>query len=226
MIKQIVVLVAVAVAVYCDDDQPEYIKQCRESDPALLDCLKDSLHHLRPYLAAGIPEIEMPPVEPFRMDKLSLALTEFQHKRPLSENGKPFQARVTMPRLRIASKYLSSGVLIILPASGNGTFSGTFDGVTADLSGTVSTSERNGLKYLHVDSLHLDLKVRDVRMQVSRVFNNNRILTEATNLFLRENGQEVLGAMSPQLRKKLSAEFSRIANQLLLHVPISKFLLP
>lgn len=44
----------------------------------------------------------------------------------LSENGKPFQARVTMPRLRIASKYLSSGVLIILPASGNGTFSGTF----------------------------------------------------------------------------------------------------
>lgn len=56
------------------------------------------------------------------------------------------------------------------------------DGVTADLSGTVSTSERNGLKYLHVDSLHLDLKVRDVRMQVSRVFNNNRILSKFPTL--------------------------------------------
>ncbi|XP_026476665.1 uncharacterized protein LOC113382625, partial [Ctenocephalides felis] len=96
MIKQIVVLVAVAAAVFCDDDQPEYIKQCRESDPALLDCLKDSLHHLRPYLAAGIPEIEMPPVEPFRMDKLSLALT-----------GGPQGYRVTLSDMDIygASNY-------------------------------------------------------------------------------------------------------------------------
>lgn len=37
----------------------EYIIQCRRSDPKLLDCLKGSLHHLRPYLAQGIPAIEV-----------------------------------------------------------------------------------------------------------------------------------------------------------------------
>lgn len=37
----------------------EYIIQCHRSDPKLLDCLKGSLHHLRPYLAQGIPEIEV-----------------------------------------------------------------------------------------------------------------------------------------------------------------------
>lgn len=37
----------------------EYIKQCHKSDPELTNCLKGSLHHLKPYLAAGIPEIEV-----------------------------------------------------------------------------------------------------------------------------------------------------------------------
>lgn len=36
-----------------------YIKQCRSSDPEILECLKGSLHHLKPYLKAGIPEIEV-----------------------------------------------------------------------------------------------------------------------------------------------------------------------
>lgn len=47
---------------------------------------------------------------------------------------------------------------------------------------------------------------------------------EATNLFLRENGLEVLKAMQPQLQKKLSTKFTNIANQLLLHVPVEHFL--
>lgn len=47
---------------------------------------------------------------------------------------------------------------------------------------------------------------------------------DATNLFLRENGKEILQAMLPQLQKKLSQEFSKIGNALLKHVPIEDFL--
>lgn len=36
-----------------------YIKQCRSSDPALVECVKESLHHLRPWLKTGIPEIQV-----------------------------------------------------------------------------------------------------------------------------------------------------------------------
>lgn len=50
------------------------------------------------------------------------------------------------------------------------------------------------------------------------------LLAEATNLFLRENGIEVLKAMQPQLQKKLSVEFAGIANQLLKHVTREAFL--
>lgn len=87
----------------------------------------------------------MPPTEPFIMDTLSLQLTggpqgyKISLKNmeiygasnytvediKLSENGKPFEASVTMPRLIIHSKYQSSGVLLIIPAGGSGEFDGS-----------------------------------------------------------------------------------------------------
>lgn len=43
----------------------------------------------------------------------------------LSRNGAPFEASISIPRLLIRAKYTSSGVLIIIPASGNGDFDAT-----------------------------------------------------------------------------------------------------
>lgn len=58
------------------------------------------------------------------------------------------------------------------------------------------------------------------------IFDLRLFTAEATNLFLRENGQEVLKIMEPQLKRKLSTLFAGIVNQLLLHVPVETFLLP
>lgn len=224
---------------------PPYVKQCREDDPKLIECFIDSLHHVRPFIAKGIPEIEMPSVEPFRMDELSLSLTTGPNgyrvtlrdldifgvsnftvqKLKLGNAGTPFEARIKIPELKINSKYSSSGVLIILPASGNGTFHAVLSDITALLKGRAVSQERDEGRFLHVEALTLDLNIKTVRMHVKKIFNNNRILTEATNLFLRENGHEVLKAMMPQLRGKLANVFKRIANQLLTHVPVHLILL-
>ncbi|KAF7282504.1 hypothetical protein GWI33_002607 [Rhynchophorus ferrugineus] len=228
------------------DNPPPYVKQCREDDPQINSCLISALHHLRPYVATGIKEIELPSVEPFLMDELSLSLTggengykislkdmkiygasNFSMSRlKLSENGKPFEAKINIPSLKINARYQSSGVLIILPASGNGTFLGQFDDLDCILKGKTSTNKKDNQNYLHVDGLHVDLTAKDMRMMVKDIFKNNPILTEAINLFLRENGQEVFKVMMPQLRKKLAALFMGIANKLLTHVPIDAFYLP
>lgn len=225
------------------DEKRPYVKQCSRKDPKLKKCLIDALQHLRPYLRDGIPEIELPPVEPFRIEELSLSLTggpngykiRLQEMDILGASnftvvdfnlGSPFEALIEMPALILDAHYSSSGVLIILPASGNGTFHGRFDDVRAVVKGTVSTSYRNGGTYLHVEKLDLELAVKTINMQVYKIFNNNRILTEAINLFLRDNGHEVLKAMEPQLKEELSILFSRIVNQLLLNVPVESFLSP
>lgn len=36
-----------------------YIKQCRRDDPKLVDCFIGAIEHLKPYLANGIPEIQV-----------------------------------------------------------------------------------------------------------------------------------------------------------------------
>jgi hypothetical protein len=53
---------------------------------------------------------------------------------------------------------------------------------------------------------------------------SHSVTDEATNLFLRENGHEILKAMQPQLQKKLSSEFIGIGNTLLKNVPRNNFL--
>lgn len=96
----------------------------------------------------------------------------------LSENNRPFETRIAIPRLVIRAKYTSSGVLLIIPASGSGDFDGVLDGVIAELKGQVSTAERDGKTYLHVDSLAMELNVKKVRMHIAKVFKNSRILSE------------------------------------------------
>ncbi|XP_014614966.1 PREDICTED: uncharacterized protein LOC106792950, partial [Polistes canadensis] len=90
--------------------------------------------------------------------------------------GSPFEAIIRMPALVLDAQYSSSGVLIILPASGNGTFYARFDDVRALVKGSVSTTTRDNKTYLHVDKLDVDLSVKNVNMKVKKIFTNSRIL--------------------------------------------------
>jgi hypothetical protein len=50
--------------------------------------------------------------------------------------------------------------------------------IIATVRGTISSQQRDGREYLHVDTLNIDLNIKTVRMLVKKVFNNNRILSE------------------------------------------------
>lgn len=84
--------------------------------------------------------------------------------------------------MTIQARYTSSGVLLIIPASGAGDFDAVLDGVVAEVKGQTSSTERDGKNFLHVDSLVMELNVKKVRMHIARVFKNNRILSEFGNI--------------------------------------------
>ncbi|KAL6428580.1 hypothetical protein ACFW04_007896 [Cataglyphis niger] len=123
MTKRLWVIFLVGCAVtLSSDSSPEYVKQCSRTDPKLVHCLIDALHHLRPYLSVGIPEIELPSVEPFRMDELTLSLTGGVNGYKIQlrdlyikgasnftvediKLGSPFQTIVRMPALILDAHY-------------------------------------------------------------------------------------------------------------------------
>lgn len=46
---------------------------CKGNDPRLAECIVHSIESLRPHLAAGIPEMDVPSVEPMDVGSLLLA---------------------------------------------------------------------------------------------------------------------------------------------------------
>uniref|UniRef100_A0A6P7GYI4 Uncharacterized protein LOC114348429 n=1 Tax=Diabrotica virgifera virgifera TaxID=50390 RepID=A0A6P7GYI4_DIAVI len=96
----------------------------------------------------------------------------------LATETQPFEARIHIPFLKINSRYESSGVLIILPASGNGTFNGLLEDVLATVRGTSSINERDGSKYLHIDTLKVELDVKNLGLEVKNIFKNNAVLSK------------------------------------------------
>lgn len=74
-------------------------------------------------------ELQILPLNPssiYGIFKLNSLLIILLIKFRLSDGDKPFDAVVTIPKLIIKAKYTSSGVLIIIPASGGGEFNAVF----------------------------------------------------------------------------------------------------
>jgi hypothetical protein len=49
---------------------PEYIIPCYKSDPEINKCLQHTFNHLRPYLLTGIKDIDVPSIDPLKIDRL------------------------------------------------------------------------------------------------------------------------------------------------------------
>ena len=51
----------------------EYLHVCHREDPKLTECMKESIETLRPYLARGIPELDIPSIDPIHLGDLIVA---------------------------------------------------------------------------------------------------------------------------------------------------------
>lgn len=49
-----------------------FIQKCSRSDPQINTCLKNSFNGLKPYLITGIPEINLPSLEPLKIEALGI----------------------------------------------------------------------------------------------------------------------------------------------------------
>lgn len=49
-----------------------FINKCSKKDPQLNGCIKNTFNSLKPYLARGIPEIGLPPMEPMKIDHMGI----------------------------------------------------------------------------------------------------------------------------------------------------------
>ncbi|XP_058823762.1 uncharacterized protein LOC131684689 [Topomyia yanbarensis] len=227
-------------------DLPYYMHRCSRDDPEVNECLRYSANKLARHLRdGGIPEIGIVDVEPVIVDEISIALgsgpdgyrATFKNIEAFGVSNLTvvnvrsdidtyqFQMTFEIPKIKARAQYKSSGVLLLLQASGSGDYWGEYDGVKAKVYFKTSPYQGNDeLTYLNVDQAKMDFSVKEIKMGVENDSNQNPIIHAAMNLFINSNAQELLKEMKPQLRVKLTEHLHSFMQQLFDRIPVEHWL--
>lgn len=231
-------LIAAATAAKFGDS----LKQCDTSDKnALNSCLFRIVEDIKPLMPTGIPDINVPVLDPMFVSSITLRQGDLQSTfsqlqiRGLSKfitnsvsadaDAMTLRLRLTIPELRITGQYNTDGRILLLAVKGSGTFWNVLGNVTVDAVDTLSLkSGSQGKQVLQVADQRLDINVSKMRMRLNNLFNGDPILGETVNAFLNENSQEVFNEVKPEISKQVGDLVIRVMNDALGSLPAEKFL--
>ncbi|XP_049799292.1 protein takeout [Schistocerca nitens] len=223
---------------------PYFLEQCSKSDPEVNKCLTRSANFLAANFRKGIPELGITEVEPIEIDEISIALgsgpdgyrASFRDIEAYGVSNLTvigvrsdvdslqFQLSFVVPRISARARYRSSGVLIMVQASGGGDYWGEYEGVKAKVYFRARPQEVQGHEYLTVEDLKMDFAVRSISMGVENLHNGNTVLQAALNLFINSNAQELLTEMKPDLKRKLVLIMRAFLEKLFSRIPYGMWL--
>ncbi|CAG9859245.1 unnamed protein product [Phyllotreta striolata] len=221
-----------------------FIKSCYKDDENVNACIRQSTNFLIANIRRGIPELDIYDPEPIVIDQIQLALgtgpdgyratfrdieaygvsniTVTAVRSDISTNQ--YQFTMYIPKITAKARYESSGVLILVQASGGGNYWGEYEGVKIKAYLRGAPKEINGRQYLTVQQMKMDFSVKDIKMGVDGIHNGNTVLQAALNLFINSNSQELLKEMKPHLKKKLLVLMRNFADKIFSTVPYDSFL--
>ncbi|KAL0849878.1 hypothetical protein ABMA28_011810 [Loxostege sticticalis] len=225
---------------------PEYILPCRQSDPQLDTCIKGSFNHLRPYLAKGLPDIGVPPVEPLLIDRLVMendagpvrVTAAFSNITVIGPSNYTItkvrsdlkKLRIDMglvlPRIEITGRYEVSGQVLLFPVRSQGDFWAAFSDVAAIAKIFGKEIERDQVKYMMADRLLVDFKLRGARFKVRDTVNHGSVIGEAMNQFLNNNAAEIIDEMRPAASLAIAKHFQAFVNAAFTKIPMDVWLKP
>ncbi|XP_072935641.1 protein takeout [Epargyreus clarus] len=213
--------------------------RCSRGDSNVDACLLRSFNNLVDHLKGGAPELGIEESDTIVIDELSIALgggpdgyrATFKDIHAAGVNNMTitnvrsdlethqFQLTLFGPHISARARYRSSGVLLVVRASGGGDYWGEYDGVKAKVYFRGEPYDRDGRTYLKLKQLKLDFSVKEIQMGVENLDNSNAVLQAALNLFINTNAQELLKEMKPELKRDLADKMSRFLDRILRKIP-------
>lgn len=122
-----------------------FIQICSQSDPKLSACIRKSILALRPHLSQGIPEINVPSLDPLLVPEFSIAqesginvqasfknitidgATNFRLRSVRTDTqSDKFRMKIWFPELIMKGEYDIQGMMLMMPIRGNGMAYGNF----------------------------------------------------------------------------------------------------
>ncbi|XP_015174283.1 PREDICTED: uncharacterized protein LOC107065267 [Polistes dominula] len=212
---------------------PPYIKICNRHDPKINDCILDSINQLHEKLAIGIPELDVPPLEPFKLNeirllrgpnaaKLDVNLTDLQvwgaSKFVLSDlttnvDDVIFTFRLHFPVLTFNGKYQIDSKLLLLHLSGDGDLDGSFNDYDSNIVLKGQKIRRNDKIYVQFEKMKIKIKIGNANVYLKNLFNGDPVLGKISNDVIKSNSGLLIDEIKPELEKSLSTVLTNIANK-------------
>ncbi|KAF5285657.1 hypothetical protein FQR65_LT13087 [Abscondita terminalis] len=215
---------------------PGYIQICHRDDPNLASCINNSITVLKPHLRDGIPELDVPPLEPLHLDAVDLKTgneatriaatisnmkiwgpTSFiiQELKPnLSKNI--FRFRALLPQLNIIGQYKSDARILFLNLKGEGPAYVNITNYRFDCKLKGNKIVKNGEEYLEFEKMKLKIEIGNSSIRLDNLFNGDPVLGKATSDVVNENSDLFMNEILPNLQQALSEKFTTIANKITL----------
>ncbi|XP_076238611.1 uncharacterized protein LOC143181837 [Calliopsis andreniformis] len=211
---------------------PSYIHVCGARNPDLDKCITDSVSALQDKLREGIPELDIPPGDPFVIDKVQLAdMPNFKavgtniklygmskyHLNNLHVDLKKHTLDIDLSfdENRMEAIYNISAKLLV-PINEQGPIKLTAKNVNAKVKMIFKLIERNGKQYMYFPSMTTRLNIKDYTIKFEAQ-NFDRVLHDAISQALGNSHQEILAATRPNLEKAISEKCLEFANKICKH---------
>ncbi|CAG9832094.1 unnamed protein product [Diabrotica balteata] len=192
---------------------PEFLQPCQKSLIEVGPCILKNVELVRPRLANGIPELLIPPTNPFTFPEATLKTSGFEIKftdikifKLDTIEVKEFQFNTETLKIKISvvfpviigqSIYKVKGRVLVLDVDSSGDFYGNFSSTSATVEGTGKLVTKKGKQYLDINDSAFDVHVGTGFFSFAKLFGDNEELTINANRIINENVGEILDELHP-----------------------------
>lgn len=223
---------------------PSYIHPCSKSSPKINECIKETFHHLRRYLIEGIPEINVPSIEPLIIPAMKMEnghgavrvraifsnltihgasnYTVLNVKSDL--NKYRIDLALHLPHIEVTGNYDVNGNVLLFPVRSRGDFWAAFGNVTGLAKLYGSEELRNDTKFMKTERLGIQFKLSKSNFKIKDFINRNNVIGEAMNIFLNQNAPEIIEEMKPAASASIGKHFKNFLNTAFLQIPLKVWL--
>lgn len=211
---------------------PSYIPVCGMKNPKLDECIINSVIALREKLRQGIPELDIPPVEPLKISQIQLTdqpnfkaiatdinllglLSYKINYLHLDMEKQEVNIDTVFNHIKLNAMY-EINAKIIVPIVGKGPIMLESKDVGAKVKLNYKLAEHGGKKYAYFSSITIDLDVKDYDVEFT-ADNFDDTLQDAIRQAMGDSHKEILAATKPNLEKGISEIVLSMANKICKH---------
>ncbi|KAM0731167.1 Circadian clock-controlled protein daywake [Formica fusca] len=213
-------------------DIPEFLHICQTRDPQYETCISNSINDLKPYLKEGVPEYNIPSIEPLILKKLSVSpssslrikladvnvydASSFEVTKMKIDFDKLFLVvDVELPNIFIEGKYDVDGKILLLPIRGSGPMNGNF----SNCIGVVKIQaekyiDENGVERVRIVDFKMKISVGKGSVKLDNLFNGEQVLGNLINSSINNNFDLFMKEILPMVEMTLSDAFRNISNNI------------